>query len=256
MAEPAQQRSEVAPAAAALQLRSDGYVILRDLFSRDAVRDLNEALQPWFDVTPRGRGDFEGTATQRVYNLLAKIPAVHPLVTNPVVLELVRERLGPGVQLSIAQAVRILPGESEQALHTDDLPFPIPKPHQPVVVNAMWAVTEFTRANGATRLVPGSQASPEVPAESGCVFAEMEPGSVLVWDGSVFHGGGANSSGGDRVGVTVNYNASWLRQQENQYLSIPRAVLDGMSDELKRLIGYELFGVLGVVDGRHPLKSL
>jgi len=167
----------------------------------------------------------------------------------------VRGRMGTGVQLSIAQAVRILPGETEQALHTDDLPFPIPKPHQPVVVNAMWAVTAFTKENGATRLVPGSHRSVE-PPESGCVFAEMEPGSVLVWDGSVFHGGGANSSAGERVGVTINYNASWLRQQENQYLSIPREMLVQMPDELKRLLGYDLFGVLGVVDGRHPLKSL
>jgi ectoine hydroxylase-related dioxygenase (phytanoyl-CoA dioxygenase family) len=240
----------------AAQLARDGFAILRDVVAPEVVRAVDAALRPWFDVTPQGRGDFEGTSTQRVYNLIAKTPAVWPLVLNAGVLELVRGRLAPAAQLSIAQAVRILPGESEQALHTDDLPFPIPKPHQPVVVNAMWAITPFTRTNGATRLVPGSQGAREVPPEDGCVFAEMEPGSVLVWDGSLFHGGGANASDGERIGVTVNYNASWLRQQENQYLAVPRETVLQMPEELRRLIGYELFGVLGVVDGVHPLKSL
>ena len=238
------------------RLANDGYVILPDAIDADAVRAIDDELRPWFETTPRGRGDFEGTATQRVYNLIEKVRAVWPLVMHARVCELVRERLGGSMQLSITQAVRIHPGETEQQLHTDDLPFPIPKPHQPVVVNAMWAITEFTRANGATRLVPGSHTSPEFPPESACVWAEMEPGSVLVWDGSVFHGGGANTSDGDRVGVTVNYNAPWLRQQENQYLAVRRETVMDLPEELRRLIGYELFGVLGVVDGVHPLKSL
>ncbi|TMK17819.1 MAG: phytanoyl-CoA dioxygenase [Actinobacteria bacterium] len=249
-------RAPAAGSDAAAQFERDGFTILRDAVAPDVVRDVDAALRPWFDVTPHGRGDFEGTSTQRVYNLIAKIPAVWPLALHDGVLELVRGRLVPAAQLSIAQAVRILPGETEQALHTDDLPFPIPKPHQPVVVNAMWAITAFTRANGATRLVPGSQAAGEPPPEDDCVFAEMEPGSVLVWDGSLFHGGGANATDGERIGVTINYNASWLRQQENQYLAVPREVVLQMPQELRRLIGYELFGVLGVIDGVHPLKSL
>jgi len=240
----------------AARLASDGYVILREAIPQEAVRAIDDDLRRWFDTTPRGRGDFEGTSTQRVYNLIEKVRAVWPLVMHAGVCELVRERLGGSMQLSITQAVRIHPGETAQQLHTDDLPFPIPKPHQPVVVNAMWAITEFTRANGATRLVPGSHTSTDVPPESACVWAEMEPGSVLVWDGSVFHGGGANDSDRDRIGVTVNYNAPWLRQQENQYLAVPRATIAEMPEELRRLIGYELFGVLGVVDGVHPLKSL
>jgi ectoine hydroxylase-related dioxygenase (phytanoyl-CoA dioxygenase family) len=244
----------IAPANATLA--TEGYVVLRNLLDAARVRELADAIRPFLDVTPHGRSDFEGLKTRRVYNLVAKCPAVHPLVEHPVVLELAARHLGqPGFQLSIAQAVEILPGESAQQLHTDDLPFPIPKPHQPVVLNTMWALTEVTPENGATRLVPGSQSASRPPPEDECVSAQLNPGSVLVWDGSIWHGGGANSTDQSRLGLTINYNASWLRQQENQYLSVPREQVDAMSETLRKLIGYDMCGVLGSADGRHPLRA-
>lgn len=236
-------------------LRRDGYVVLGGLLAADEIRALEAAIRPLLEETPHGRNDFEGVKTRRVYNMVAKTPLVHPLVEHPAVTDLVREHLGPpGFQLSIAQAIEILPGESAQQLHTDDLPFPIPKPHQPVVLNTMWAITAFTKENGATRLVPGSESATSPPSEDGCVFAELEPGSVLVWDGSLWHGGGANTTDAPRLGITINYNTTWLRQQENQYLAVPREMLDEMPDSLKLILGYDLCGVLGAVNGRHPLK--
>ena len=238
------------------RLERDGHVVLRGLLDRDRISELERAVRPLLEATPHGRNDFEGAKTRRVYNLVAKTPLVHPLVEHAAVIDLVREHLGPpGFQLSIAQAIEILPGESAQQLHTDDLPFPIPKPHQPVVLNTMWAITEFTKANGATRLVPGSESATAPPSEDACVFAELEPGSVLVWDGSLWHGGGANSTDTPRLGITINYNASWLRQQENQYLAVPREMLDEMPGSLKEILGYDLCGVLGAVNGRHPLRA-
>jgi ectoine hydroxylase-related dioxygenase (phytanoyl-CoA dioxygenase family) len=237
------------------RLQQDGHVVLRGLLDWDRIRELERAVRPLLEATPHGRNDFEGERTRRVYNLVAKTTLVHPLVEHAAVIDLVREHLGPpGFQLSIAQAIEILPGESAQQLHTDDLPFPIPKPHQPVVLNTMWAITEFTKANGATRLVPGSESATAPPPEEDCVYAELEPGSVLVWDGSLWHGGGANSTATPRLGITINFNASWLRQQENQYLAVPREMLDEMPGSLKQILGYDLCGVLGAVNGRHPLK--
>lgn len=239
------------------RLAGTGYVVLENVLSPERVGEIREALEPWLSATPNGRNDFEGVRTRRVYNLIAKTASIHPLVEHPDVFELIREHLGPpGVQVSIAHAIQIQPGETPQQLHTDDLPFPVPKPHQPIVANTMWALSEFTRANGATRLVPGSQSSTAPPPDDDCVYAEMEPGSVLVWDGSIWHGGGANTTDRPRLGIAINYNASWLRQQENQYLAIPREMLGEMSEGLKRLVGYDTCGVLGMADGRHPLKHL
>lgn len=239
------------------RLPEGGHVILRGILSRREVAALTGAVRPLLDETPRGRNDFEGERTRRVYNLAGRTAAVHPLVEHPAIIPLVAEHLGaPGFQLSIAQAIEISPGETVQQLHTDDLPFPVPKPHQPIVTNTMWALTEFTRSNGATRLVPGSGNRTSPPSEDECVHAEMEPGDVLVWDGSIWHGGGANTTDRPRLGLAINYNASWLRQQENQYLAIPPEMLGKMPESLKRLVGYELCGVLGSSDGRHPLKTL
>jgi len=240
---------------ALIRLGNEGYAVLPGILDPDEVRAVRDAIQPLLEETRRGRNDFEGVLTRRVYNLLAKTTSVHPLVEHPEILGLVSEHLGPpGFQLSIAHAIEILPGETPQQLHTDDLPFPVPKPHQPIVVNTMWAISEFTRANGATRLVPGSQALTSPPPDESCIHAELEPGSVLVWDGSIWHGGGANGTDRARLGVAINYNASWLRQQENQYLSLPPDIVSDMSETLRRIAGFDMCGVLGAVDGRNPAK--
>ena len=87
------------------------------------------------------------------------------------------------------------PEERAQPIHADDQLLPLPKPHVPTVCNTMWALTDFTEANGATRIIPGSHLrdhSPEFGSRHESIAAEMPRGSVLVWHGSLWHGGGAN----------------------------------------------------------------
>lgn len=245
---------------AAGAVRERGWVVLEDVAPLSLFDRLAEALDPLLASCPTGRNPFEGRTTKRVNNLLAKGAVFQEVAANPGVLDLVEAVLGPHFQISIISAIQILPGESAQDLHTDDGLYPLPWPHPPVVLNTMWAVDDFTEANGATVLVPGSHQWPD-RAFGGrtpqTVPATMARGSVLAWVGNLVHGGGANRTDRPRLGITMNYNQAWLRQQENQYLGVPMEVVQAFPERLQRLVGYDLHPpFIGNVDGRNPLKLL
>ena len=125
----------------------------------------------------------------------------------------------------------------------------------------MWALTDFTEANGATRIIPGSHTrgpqSRPTARSTPSIAAEMPRGSVLVWHGSLWHGGGANRSDAVRVGIAMNYCAGWIRQQENQQLGIPREIARGFSPRLRELVGYGVYrGLIGHIDKRSPVELL
>ena len=82
-------------------------------------------------------------------------------------------------------------------------------------------------------------------------------GSVLVWHGSLWHGGGANTTAERRVGIAMNYCAGYIRQQENQQLGIPRSVAAGFEQRLQQLCGYSVyFGLIGHIDKHDPIQLL
>ena len=164
-------------------------------------------------------------------------------------------------QLHLTQLIRIEPGGPAQVVHRDQWAFDFftfPTGYQ-VQCNTIWAATDFTEANGATRVVPGSHL-----AEDKLRFeladtepAEMERGSVLLYVGSLYHGGGANTTDADegvsarhaddprgradepsaRVGVNITYSVGWLRQEENQFLTVPPEIARELPERLQRLLG-------------------
>ena len=175
-------------------------------------------------------------------------------------LSVVERVLDPGCLVSSLSSISILPGETAQPIHADDQLIPLPKPHVATVCNTMWALTDFTAANGATRVVPGSHTadrSPDYGAPYDSVAAEMPKGSVLVWHGSLWHGGGANTTQERRVGIAMNYCAGWIRQQENQQLGIPREVAARFSPRLRALCGYGIYnGLMGHINKHDPVEML
>jgi ectoine hydroxylase-related dioxygenase (phytanoyl-CoA dioxygenase family) len=149
-----------------------------------------------------------------------------------------------------------------QPIHRDQWAFdffPFPVGYE-VQCNTLWAMTDFTEANGATRLVPDSHRFADRLSfrEKDTEPAEMPAGSVLFYTGSLYHGGGANRSDGTRYGVNITYAVSWLRQEENQYLSVPAAIARTLPEPLLRLMGYARGAyALGYVDDlRDPLDVL
>jgi len=168
--------------------------------------------------------------------------------------------LDPGCLISSLSSIDILPDEAAQPIHADDQLIPIPKPHPPTVCNSMWALTDFTEANGATRLIPGSHLrdhSPDYGTAYESIAAEMPKGSVLIWHGSLWHGGGANSSGERRIGIAMNYCAGYVRQQENQQLGLPREKVATFEPRLRELVGYGIYNFLiGHINKHSPDELL
>lgn len=246
----------------AAQLARDGYTVLDGVIESaliDALREDLLRLEHDLHIQP-ANNIFEGARTVRIYNLLARGPLYAQVPVHPSVLPLVERVLDRGCLISSLSSIAIGPGESAQPLHADDQLIPIPRPHVPLVCNTMWALTEFTQDNGATRLVPGSHLSPELPAPFGgqdTVPAVMRAGSVLVYHGSLWHGGGPNRTEARRVGMAMNYCAGYLRQQENQQLGIPLEIARGFSPRLRKLAGFGLYkGLIGHIDKCSPVDLL
>jgi ectoine hydroxylase-related dioxygenase (phytanoyl-CoA dioxygenase family) len=232
-----------------------GYAVVERYLDADRVAASVADLEPVLDHTPTGRNDFEGFDTKRIYALFAKTRAFDDLAIDPLLLGVLDRVLGH-YQLSAPTGIQIGPGNPEQPLHRDDSIYPIADPHAELVVNTMWALCDFTEANGATRLVPGSHGGKPRPDEP-TIAAEMPAGSVMFYPGSLWHGGGANRSDRPRLGVILEYAASWLRAQETHLLAVPREVAVTLPERLQELLGYNIYPpFVGYVDGRHPRRVL
>jgi len=239
-------------------LDQDGYVVVEGLFSPDNVATAKRDLERVLAATPGGRNSFEGARTRRVYALFAKTRTMDAAAIHPLVLGVVERVIGHA-QLSAPTGIEIGPGEVAQILHHDDSIYPLPRPHPEMVLNTMWSLDDFVEANGATRIVPGSHRwFDERPTPTTATIpAEMAAGSVLFYIGSLWHGGGANHTDRPRLGVIIEYAASWLRQQENHLLAVPRAVVAQLPEQLQELLGYNVRPpFMGYVDGRHPRRML
>ena len=223
-------------------IKRDGAVILTDLMSRGQIAELLAELKPYIDAARPGCESFSGFKTTRTGALAARSSAVRRAILNERILSICDRVLLPNCeryQVNVTHIIRIMPGEVAQVMHRDRFSWAFLKGIEPQL-NTIWAISDFTRENGATRVVPGSYAWPrEREAEAHEIaYAEMERGSVLVYTGSVLHSGGANQTQDYRVGMNLTYCLGWLRQEENQYLSCPPEIARTFEPKLQALMGY------------------
>jgi len=246
----------------AAALVQDGAAIVDQLVTPGVMDTVAQELRPFTDATRFGPDDFAGRRTKRTGGLVGRSQGCRDLVMNPLVLATTKKVLSHAMsfQLHLTQVIAIGPGEPAQPIHRDQWAFdffPFPKGYE-VQCNTLWAMTDFTEQNGATRIIPGSNHFEDKLQfrEQDSVPAEMAKGSVLFYTGSVYHGGGANRSEATRVGINITYNVSWLRQEENQYLSVPLEIARTLPVELLRLMGYARGAyALGYVDDlRDPIE--
>ena len=234
-------------------MEEDGAVILDDVLSNERLDALGQDLAPFLKKAVYGRDAFTGFNTQRIGALIARSSACGELALEPRMLDAARTYLAEhcdDIQLHFTSAVAIAPGESAQILHRDRGIWGgyVPRHVEPLF-STIWSLTPFTKENGATQVVVGSHRweKSRQPVPDEIAYAEMSPGSVLCYNGTVLHGGGANTTQDEtRVGVFLHYTLNWLRQEENQYLSCPPEHAKRLPQELRALIGYAKGGyVLG-----------
>src|SRR5436190_18129918 len=197
-------------------------------------------LQPWLDATPFGPDDFAGRRTRRTGGLIGRSAICRELVMHPLVLDAVKHVLARATsfQLHLTQVIAIGPGEPAQPVHRDQWAFDFfrfPACYE-VQCNTLWAMSDFTAENGATRVIPGSHRFEDRRefTVADTEPAEMPAGSLLFYTGALYHGAGANRSSAVRYGLNVTYAVSWLRQEENQYLSVPPEIARELPEPLLR----------------------
>ncbi len=245
-------------------LARDGALVIDGLASPDVIDAIAAEMEPFVETTPNGSDDFSGRTTKRTGALIARSPASHQLIGHPRILEVARTLMhqASSIQVHLTQVISIGPDSPGQSIHRDEWAFdffPFPSDVHPQC-NTIWAMTDFTEENGATRVIPGSQAWPMDLQHSidETEPVEMTKGSCLLYSGKVYHGGGANRSDGVRTGLNLTYCVAWLRQEENQYLSCPRDLALTLDDDLLKLMGYQIGAyALGYADDvRDPLDAL
>ena len=238
-------------------LMRDGFVILENLLNEAEINELKRQSDP--HLTHHGRNNFEGFKTQRIYNVFTKMRALDPLAEHPRVLALLDKLFMPNYRLSQALLINIMPGEEAQPFHCDDTFYKWPRPRPALGAATIMAVDEFTGDNGSTVYIPGSHTWDEErqPTREEAIPAILKPGSAIFFLGTLWHGGGANTTNHSRLAATCQYCEPWLRQQANFCLEVPKETVAGLSEPMKSMLGYSIHPpFMGMVNGMHPKRLL
>ncbi|NML43198.1 hypothetical protein HHL11_05510 [Ramlibacter sp. G-1-2-2] len=249
---------------AVTDIHRHGYAVIPRLLDAHCIERLRDGLAPLIGVSDEQfqRLHAAGVHTAfHVHNALAKTRAADEVALNPTVRAVIGGILGFDFLFHAGAIVTAhSAGCVEQPLHRDDASFyALPRPRMPLVITATLALDDFTRENGGTRLAPGScwWERERRPQEEEMTSIEMAAGSVLLWDGAIFHGAGANRSREARRTLFLVYTRGWLRTQYNQFLSVPRELVLSLPAELQKDLGYtRSLRALGECDGHDPLPYL
>lgn len=261
-------------------IERDGGVVIDDFLSPEQVAALAADLDVVMNKTKVGVDEeFAGKRTKRVGALFAHSRHTQDIALHPIFLAVAkkilqkpihiwlgekRSQIVPDIGLGVTQAIQIGSGEGRQPLHRDDMVFLWRHPGfgREARVQVMVAINDFTAENGGTRVIPGSHRwdDERMPTDDEAISTVMRAGSALIFIGSVYHGGGTNTTDQPRLGVTLAYDLGVLRQEENHYLSLPAEVVKRYPEELRRLLGWSagenLMGYVvldGVMSDPYPL---
>jgi hypothetical protein len=238
-------------------LERDGGVIIEDFLSEVTLAGLRHDLLPLLERQSMGRDGFSGFKTRRLSALFAHTRhcaeiATHPLYLKPAEHFVCRRRdlwvgderlsLAADIRIGVTQAIQLAPGETAQPLHRDDTAFlwRHPTGGREGRVQIICAVSDFTAENGGTLVIPGSHLwdDERKPELREAIPTVMSAGSALIFLGSTFHAGGANTTSEYRTAAGLALDASNVRQEENMYLSLSSELVASYPEQIQQLLGW------------------
>ena len=257
----------------------EGYVIFESVLDEAAIQRQTQALEGWLAKDQRGRNNFEGAESNRIYAMMAKDPVFADLITHPLQMAFGERELGRSFLLYACLAINLLPGETAQPWHFDDSHCNLARPRAPLSMSTFWSLSETTDTNGATEIIPGSHLwgderpegasnpddfltgkvdkEPESGQVESAIKATMPPGSLMIAKGTLWHRGGANKSADRRLIVTPQFCMGWCRPLEQQLLAVPPEKAAKLPPRAQELLGYSIHEpFMGYVDGMHPRRVL
>ncbi|MFK4043178.1 phytanoyl-CoA dioxygenase family protein [Nonomuraea wenchangensis] len=247
---------------AAAIVRRDGAVVIDNLVSPDLLDGVLTEMDPFIKATSAGYSSPSNQKTMRTGGLMGRSESARKLITHSLVIKIIQRVVTDteSLQINNTEIISLQPGAPKQALHRDQdvWPYPFPPGYEPSC-SAMWPLNvDFTAENGATRLILDSHLGGFRTKFYGSDVqqAVMTRGSVMIWSGSLYHSAMDNRSDGVRQGVMLSYSTGWLRQEENQYLAVPREIAATLDHDTLRLMGYErpTPSLGNAVDRSHPLS--
>ncbi len=227
-------------------LDAAGCCVIVDAVPAATMQAIANELAAFEDRASIGASDFEGHHTRRLGAPLPRSSTFQSIAMHPAVMAAGDHALGHATtwRFSAAEYIEIGPGQEGQRIHRDQWKYDMVDFDFEIEMNGMWAITDFTEANGATRVAPGSHrwSNREKLSVEDTIAAEMTQGSLFLYTGSVYHGGGANTSDEWRSGLSLQHALGWLTQSTNQFLECPPAEVTHWTDELLRFVGYTKSG--------------
>ncbi|MYD42818.1 MAG: hypothetical protein F4W90_02885 [Gammaproteobacteria bacterium] len=236
-------------ASAADQLRSDGYTVVEDLISGERLERARRDAEALMERTPIQMPGVSGPVHGRMCKeLFSKSRAFDDLYCNELVLGIVNEILGESTsnanmwgglsQLSGTMLKDVVPAESARGFHRDDVLYPIPRPHPPLVINTLLALDPFTKDTGATWVVPKSHTwDCPIDQETSYEVMEMNPGSMLLIDGGLWHTNGVNTTTTQhRKALNMYYSCRWLKPIAGFNLGLPDHAVSELDAPLRAIL--------------------
>jgi ectoine hydroxylase-related dioxygenase (phytanoyl-CoA dioxygenase family) len=225
------------------ELRVRGYTIVENVLSCEEIKAANAALDAIFEREKEiGPGrNWHNNIYKVAYMLPQKDPLFLQFGFNARVLPLMQFLLGENCVLGSLNGLSMTPGGTTQKLHLDQ---PETVPNTVLYINALHTLDEFTRENGCTRVVPCSQnrfmprGVDPTAFENEAVYLEAPAGSLIAFNGGLWHAGSQNKTDKPRRAIHAFYHRPWLRPQWDYPRSLSPDIAETMTDEQKRLFGF------------------